>query len=102
MILVAPRGASSDRAAEILAELDYIDAAGVWISDQAPAGSALHVPIAPGAGEELTPVLAAIPLSQIGLHLMRLTGKRSYNFPDEAASREHYETIHRATVGEPA
>ena len=47
-------------------------------------------------------MLTSIPLSQIGLHLMRLSGKRSYNFPDEAASREHYDTIHRATIGEPA
>jgi sugar/nucleoside kinase (ribokinase family)/fructoselysine-6-P-deglycase FrlB-like protein len=102
VILIAPQGASSDRAAEILSELEYIDAGAVLISDRAPAGSAVHVPIAPGAPEELTPVLTSIPLSQIGLHLMRLGGKRSYNFPDEAASREHYDTIHRATIGEPA
>jgi fructoselysine-6-P-deglycase FrlB-like protein/sugar/nucleoside kinase (ribokinase family) len=102
VILIAPRGAASDRAAEILLELEYINAAPIFISDDAPAGSALHVPIASGAGEELTPVLASIPLSQIGLHLMRLNGKRSYNFSDEAASREHYDTIHRATIGEPA
>ena len=102
VILIAPAGASSDRAAEILSELEYIDAGAVLISDHAPAGSALHVPIAPGAPEELSPVLTSIPLSQVGLHLMRLSGKRSYNFPDEAASREHYDTIHRVTVGEPA
>ena len=47
-------------------------------------------------------MLASIPLSQLGLHLMRLNGKRSYNFPDEDARREHYETIHRVTIGEPA
>ena len=102
VILIAPQGASSDRAAEILAELEYVGAGSVFISDQTPGGMALHVPISPGAGEELTPVLTSIPLSQIGLHLMRLNGKRSYNFPDEAASREHYDTIHRATIGEPA
>jgi fructoselysine-6-P-deglycase FrlB-like protein/sugar/nucleoside kinase (ribokinase family) len=102
VILIAPQGASSDRAGEILSELEYIGAGAVLISDHAPAGAAVHVPIAPGAGEELTPVLTSIPLSQIGLHLMRLNGKRSYNFPDEAASREHYDTIHRATIGEPA
>jgi fructoselysine-6-P-deglycase FrlB-like protein/sugar/nucleoside kinase (ribokinase family) len=102
VILVAPRGASSDRAGEILSELEYVGALPVFVSDHAPSGPALHLPIAPGAGEELTPVLASIPLSQIGLHAMRLGGKRSYNFPDEAASREHYDTIHRATIGEPA
>ncbi len=102
VILIAPQGASSDRAAEILAELDYIDASAVLIAEEAPDGGALHVPIAAGAGEDLSPVLSAIPLSQIGLHLMRLCGKRSYNFPDEAAAREHYDTIHRVTIGEPA
>jgi glucosamine--fructose-6-phosphate aminotransferase (isomerizing) len=104
VIVVAPRGASRDRADEILSELEYIGAGAVLISDDElpPASRALHVPIAAGAGEELTPVLTSIPLSQIGLHLMRLNGKRSYNFPDEAASEEHYDTIHRVTVGEPA
>ena len=102
VVVVAPTGASFDRAVEILSELDYIEATPVWVSDQAPPGPAAHLPLPGGVCEELTPVLAAIPLSQIGLHLMRLNGKRSYNFPDEAAAREHYETIHRATIGEPA
>jgi sugar/nucleoside kinase (ribokinase family)/fructoselysine-6-P-deglycase FrlB-like protein len=102
VIVVAPSGSSFDRAAEILAELDYIDATAVWVSDQPPPGPAVHLPLPIGVSEELTPVLAAIPMSQIGLHLMRLNGKRSYNFPSEAAAREHYDTIHRATIGEPA
>ncbi len=102
VIVVAPSGSSFDRAAEILSELDYVEATPVWVSDQAPGGLAAHLPLPAGVGEELTPVLAAIPMSQVGLHLMRLNGKRSYNFPDEAAAREHYETIHRATIGEPA
>ena len=102
VILVAPRGASRDRAEEILSELSYIDAGAVLVSDEPTDLPALTVPIAPGAGEDLSPVLAAIPLSQIGLHLMRLSGKRSYNFPDDAAAREHYDTIHRVTIGEPA
>jgi hypothetical protein len=58
--------------------------------------------VAAGIGEELSPVLASIPLSQIGLRLMRLNGKRSYNFPDDEARREHYDTIHRVTIGDPA
>jgi sugar/nucleoside kinase (ribokinase family)/fructoselysine-6-P-deglycase FrlB-like protein len=102
VVVVAPSGASFDRAAEIMSELIYIEAAPVWVSDQPPPGLAAHLPLPGGVGEELTPVLAAIPLSQVGLHLMRLGGKRSYNFPDEAAAREHYETIHRATIGDPA
>jgi sugar/nucleoside kinase (ribokinase family)/fructoselysine-6-P-deglycase FrlB-like protein len=102
VVVVAPNRASFDRAVEILSELDYIEATPVFVSDQTPPGPAAHLPLPGGVCEELTPVLAAIPLSQIGLHLMRLNGKRSYNFPDEAAAREHYETIHRATIGEPA
>jgi fructoselysine-6-P-deglycase FrlB-like protein/sugar/nucleoside kinase (ribokinase family) len=102
VVLVAPSGASSDRAAEILSELNYIEALPVFVSDQAPPLPALHLPVAAGIGEELSPVLASIPLSQIGLHLMRLNGKRSYNFPDDEARREHYDTIHRVTIGDPA
>ena len=89
-------------AAEILAELNYIEALPVFVGDQAPPLPALLVPVAAGIGEELSPVLASIPLSQIGLHLMRLNGKRSYNFPDDEARREHYDTIHRVTIGDPA
>ena len=37
-----------------------------------------------------------------GFHLARLAGKRSYNFASQAAKDEHYDTIHRVTVGEPA
>jgi fructoselysine-6-P-deglycase FrlB-like protein len=102
VVLVAPSGASSDRAAEILAELNYIEALPVFVGDQAPPLPALLLPVAAGIGEELSPVLASIPLSQIGLHLMRLNGKRSYNFPDDEARREHYDTIHRVTIGDPA
>ncbi len=102
VIVVAPSGSSLDRATEILSELQYIEALPVWVSDQPPPTPAVHLPLPGGVSEELSPVLAAIPMSQIGLHLMRLNGKRSYNFPDEEAAREHYETIHRATIGEPA
>ncbi len=102
VVLIAPSGAATDRAAEILAEINYVDAAAVFVSDQAPPGPAMHLPLAGGVGEELSPVLASLPLSQLGLHLMRLNGKRSYNFPDEDARREHYDTIHRVTIGEPA
>jgi len=102
VVLIAPSGAATDRAAEILAEINYVDAAPVFVSDQAPPGPAMHLPLAAGVCEELSPVLASLPLSQLGLHLMRLNGKRSYNFPDDDARREHYDTIHRVTIGEPA
>jgi glucosamine--fructose-6-phosphate aminotransferase (isomerizing) len=102
VVLVAPSGAASDRAAEILSELNYIEALPVFVGDQAPPLPAVHIPVAAGIGEELSPVLASIPLSRIGLHLMRLNGRRSYNFPDDEARREHYDTIHRVTMGDPA
>jgi sugar/nucleoside kinase (ribokinase family)/fructoselysine-6-P-deglycase FrlB-like protein len=102
VVMVAPTGAASNRAAEILSEVNYVGAVPVFVGDQAPPGPAMHLPLAPGIGEALSPVLASIPLSQIGLHLMRLRGRRSYNFPDSAAEREHYNTIHRVTISEPA
>jgi sugar/nucleoside kinase (ribokinase family)/fructoselysine-6-P-deglycase FrlB-like protein len=102
VVLVAPRGASSDRAAEILSEITYVGASPIVVSDVAPPGPALHLPVAAGVAEDLSPVLTSLPLSQLGLHLMRRNGKRSYNFPDDDARREHYDTIHRVTIGEPA
>jgi len=102
VVVVAPSGAASDRVEEILAELAYVGATIIFVGDKKPAAPVIHLPLADGAPEELSPVLAALPLSQLGFHLASLTGKRSYNFPNEQAKQEHYETIHRATVGEPA
>ena len=62
----------------------------------------LWLPLGPGVPEELSPVTAALPLALMGFHLAELAGKQSYNFPNEAARTEHYDTIHRATIGEPA
>jgi ribokinase len=102
VILVAPAGAAHDRAGEILSELQFVRADATVISDTEPPGRAGHLRLAAGAPEELSPVLAALPLAQLGFHLARQTGKRSYNFPSPQAREEHYDTIHRATLGEPA
>ena len=102
VILVAPAGAAQDRAGEILSELQFVRADATVISDAEPPGRAGHLRLAAGAPEELSPVLAALPLAQLGFHLARQTGKRSYNFPSPQAREEHYDTIHRATPGEPA
>jgi glucosamine--fructose-6-phosphate aminotransferase (isomerizing) len=106
VVLLNPSGAGHDRGEEILAELRFIGTRPVVISDRLPLGTAvageLHVPLATGVDEELSPVTACLPPAVIGFHLARLTGKRSYNFSGEAARAEHYETIHRATIGEPA
>ena len=102
VILVAPAGAAHDRAGEILSELQFVRADATVVSDAEPPGRARHLRLAGGAPEELSPVLAALPLAQLGFHLARHTGKRSYNFPSPQAREEHYDTIHRATLGEPA
>jgi sugar/nucleoside kinase (ribokinase family)/fructoselysine-6-P-deglycase FrlB-like protein len=102
VVLVAPSGASADRAAEILSELCFIGARAFVVSDLPPELPALHLPLTPGAPEEFSPLLAALPLSLIGFHLAQALGKESYNFPSEAARKEHYDTIHRVVIGEPA
>ncbi|MFG1705325.1 PfkB family carbohydrate kinase [Nonomuraea sp. M3C6] len=102
VVLVAPSGAAADRAGEILGELDFIGAAPIVVSDAAPELPALHLPLAGGVPEEFSPLLAALPLSLIGFHLAEVLGKQSYNFPSQAAKTEHYDTIHRVVIGEPA
>ncbi len=105
VVLVNPTGAGHDRGLEILSELRFVGATPIVVSDteaeQRPPGE-LWMPLAPGVPEELSPVTAALPLSLVGFHLAELAGKRSYNFPSEEARTEHYDTIHRATIGEPA
>jgi sugar/nucleoside kinase (ribokinase family)/fructoselysine-6-P-deglycase FrlB-like protein len=106
VVLINSSGADHDRGLEILSELRFIGACPVVISDRpvpAPeAAGELVLPLATGVTEELSPVTACLPLALIGFHLARLKGKRSYNFGSEAAKDEHYQTIHRATIGEPA
>ncbi|GAA1302595.1 hypothetical protein Psi02_48150 [Planotetraspora silvatica] len=102
VVMVAPSGASADRAAEILSELDFIGAFPIVVSDVAPRVPALHLPLAAAVPEEFSPLLAALPLSLLGFHLAETLGKKSYNFPSEAAKTEHYDTIHRIVIGEPA
>ena len=105
VVLINPSGAGHDRGLEILSELRFIGARPIVISDTPPrAGSSppLLLPMAAGAAEELSPVTACLPLALVGFHLAAMGGKRSYNFPSAAAKTEHYETIHRVTVGDPA
>ena len=105
VVLVNPTGAGHDRGVEILSELRFVGATPVVISDAEPEERTPEerwLPLAPGVPEELSPVTSALPLSLIGFHLAALVGKRSYNFPSEEARTEHYDTIHRATIGDPA
>ena len=86
---------------EILAELAFIGARPIVVSDQ-PVTDDVVLPLAGGVPEEFSPVLCALPLSLLGFFLADILGKRSYNFPSEEIEREHYDTIHRDTLGDPA
>ena len=106
VIVVAPAGASRDRAAELLAEMAFIGVPAVLVSDQvddrAAELAAIRLPFAPGLDEALSPLLSCLPLAQVGFFVSEALVARSYGFPSEAHEREHYETIHRDTRGEPA
>jgi len=103
VVVVAPSGASFDRAGEILSELDFIKADSVLVSDAVPAGRpGTLIPLAPGLAEEFSPLLAALPLSLLAYYIAKARGQGSFEFPSPEVAREHYETIHRATVAEPA
>lgn len=102
VVLVAPTGASSDRAREICDELRFIGAETTMVTDADPPAGVRLLPIASGVSEEHTPLLTPLPLALVAFHLAAAGGKRSYNFASPEAEREHYETIHRYTRGEPA
>lgn len=103
VFLIAPAGASFDRAGEILSELRYIGADTVWIGDTQPAAApGTFLPLAPGLPEEFSPLLVTLPLSLFAFYLTRASGQERFEFPSPQAAQEHYETIHRATQGEPA
>ena len=103
VLLIAPSGASYDRANEILSELDFIGANPVFISDVQPRETrGAYIPLTPGLPEEFSPLLAALPLSQFAFHLTRASGQERFQFSSPEGAKEHYETIHRASEGEPA
>jgi len=103
VVVVAPNGAARDRADEIISELAFIGADATLVGQQPPREEGVgYIPLVGDVGEELSPFLAALPLSLLGFLVAEAAGKRSYNFASEAIEREHYETIHRATEGDPA
>jgi glucosamine 6-phosphate synthetase-like amidotransferase/phosphosugar isomerase protein len=106
VIVVAPAGASHDRAGELLAEMAFIGVPSILVTDEpddAIARSATHVlPIARGIDEAYSPLLTCLPLALAAYYLAERLGSRSYGFPSPEHEREHYDTIHRATMGEPA
>jgi fructoselysine-6-P-deglycase FrlB-like protein/sugar/nucleoside kinase (ribokinase family) len=103
VFLIAPTGASFDRACEILTELNFIGANAAFISDtRPPVTPDIFIPLATGLPEEFSPLLAALPLSLFAFYLSRASGQQRFEFPSQEAAQEHYETIHRVTQGEPA
>ncbi|HTC85637.1 MAG TPA: SIS domain-containing protein [Candidatus Acidoferrum sp.] len=114
VVIVAPAGASRDRADELLAEMAFIGAPTVVVGGAAggrsegstPTGphgiGPIELPIAAGLDEALSPLLTCLPLALAAFFLSERLGTRSYGFPSAEHEREHYETIHRATRGEPA
>ncbi len=103
VFLVAPSGASFDRASEILSELNFIGANPVFVSDTRPLSEpGTFIPLAPGLPEEFSPLLAALPLSLFAFYLSRASGQERFEFPGPEVAQEHYETIHQVTQGEPA
>jgi glucosamine 6-phosphate synthetase-like amidotransferase/phosphosugar isomerase protein len=103
VVVIAPAGAATDRASEIVSELVFIGADAIVVSDQAPGDPAVtHLPLPAGCAEEFAPAVCAVPLSLLGCSLAMARRKKSYNFPSEQAEHEHYQTIHRVTRGDPA
>jgi sugar/nucleoside kinase (ribokinase family)/fructoselysine-6-P-deglycase FrlB-like protein len=102
VVVVSPSGAAHSRTKEILSEMAFIGARAILVSDEPDANAAHLLPIVGAVPEEFSPILCALPLSLLGFHLAEALGKRSYNFTSERVRAEHYETIHRATIGEPA
>ena len=103
VIVVAPSGAASDRTQEILSELHFIGADSVLVTDAPPpVPVGTLVEIASGLPEELSPLVVSVPLCLLAFYLARARGKQSYNFSNQDVAKEHYDTIHRATRGQPA
>jgi fructoselysine-6-P-deglycase FrlB-like protein len=102
VVVVSPSGAGHSRTEEILSEMAFVGARAILVSDQPDANAAHLLPVVGPVPEEFSPILCALPLSLLGFHLAEALGKRSYNFSSELVRSEHYETIHRATIGEPA
>jgi glucosamine--fructose-6-phosphate aminotransferase (isomerizing) len=100
IVLLAPRGRSLDRAYEVAREMRYIGAPFLVITDDDPArwqALTSRVLVLPsGTPEVFSPLLFAVPVSQVGYYLAKARGKQSYNFPSPEREREHYETLHES------
>jgi glucosamine--fructose-6-phosphate aminotransferase (isomerizing) len=106
VVVVAPAGASRDRAGELIDEMAFIGAPIILVSavvDDAVARRATVVlPVAAGLDEAFSPLLTCLPLALTAFFMAERLGARSYGFPSREHEIEHYETIHRDTRGIPA
>ena len=106
VVVVAPSGSSRDRAGELIDEMSFIGAPTILVSDVVDDAvarrSTVVLPIAPGIDEAFSPLLTCLPLALAAFFVAERLGTRSYGFPSREHEIEHYETIHRATIGTPA
>jgi glucosamine 6-phosphate synthetase-like amidotransferase/phosphosugar isomerase protein len=106
VVVVAPDGASRDRAGELLAEMSFIGVPAVLVSDRiddtVAVTSRTVLPVAPGLPEFASPLLTCLPLALVGYFVAETLGTRAYGFPSAEHEAEHYQTIHRDTRGTPA
>jgi glucosamine--fructose-6-phosphate aminotransferase (isomerizing) len=105
-VLVAPGGASRNRAIELIEEMAFVGVPSILVSDvvddAASARAHRILPVAVGLDEALSPLVTCLPLALVAFFLAQRLGTRSYGFPSPEHEREHYETIHRASTAEPA
>lgn len=106
IVVIAPSGAAHDRAGELLAEMAFIGAPTILVSDliddSVAHSASVVLPIAAGLDEAYSPLLTCLPLALVAFFLAERLGASSYGFPSRAHENEHYETIHRDTRGAPA
>lgn len=104
--VVAPAGASRDRAGELLQEMQFLEVPAGLVTDVVDDAVArlatLVMPVAPGLDEAYSPLITCLPLAVAAYELAALLGRRAYGFVSEAQEREHYATIHRDSRGTPA
>jgi glucosamine--fructose-6-phosphate aminotransferase (isomerizing) len=99
-VLLAPRGRALERAFEIATEMRFIETPFLLITDDTPERWQSLTPrvlaLPAGVPEMFSPLLYAVPLSQLGYYLAKVRNKQSYNFPSAEREREHYQTLHES------
>ena len=105
IVVIAPTGASRNRAAELVAEMSFIGATTAFVSDDvddvAARSASIVLPIKTN-DEAVSPLISCLPLALAAFYLSEARQTRSYGFRSGEHEREHYETIHRDARAEPA